>query len=142
MPSEESPPTQWNYANPVLEVSDVPRAIAYYRDVFGLIPSWMWEDRIGGVHTDHSSIELYVSGADQPSPSRLAVFVDDADAAHERYRTAGAEIVGEIKTQPWGLRGFTVRDPDGNLIDVAQQVHSPSRRSEYRDLTASPLQGG
>lgn len=140
MPGEESASTQWNHANPVLEVSDVSRAIAYYRDVFGLIPSWMWEDRIGGVHTDHSSIELYVSRAEQPSPSRLAVFVDDADAAHERYLTAGAEIVDELKTQPWGLRGFTVRDPDGNLVDVAQQVHGPSGRSEYRDLTDSPLQ--
>ena len=139
MPGEESASTQWNHANPVLEVSDVSRAIAYYRDVFGLIPSWMWEDRIGGVHTDHSSIEIYVSRAEQPSRSRLAVFVDDADAAHERYLTAGAEIVDELKTQPWGLRGFTVRDPDGNLVDVAQQVHGPSGRSECRDLTALPL---
>jgi uncharacterized glyoxalase superfamily protein PhnB len=139
MPGEELASTRWNHANPVLEVSDVSRAIAYYRDVFGLSPSWMWEDRIGGVHTDHSSIEIYVSRAEQPSPSRLAVFVDDADAAHERYRTAGAEIVDELKTQPWGLRGFTVRDPDGNLVDVAQQVHSPTGRGEYRDLTASPL---
>ena len=32
--------------------------------------------------------------------------------------------------------GFTVRDPDGNLVDVAQQVHSPRGRSEYRDLIA------
>jgi uncharacterized glyoxalase superfamily protein PhnB len=140
MPGEELASTRWNHANPVLEVSDVSRAIAYYRDVFGLTPSWMWEDRIGGVHTDDSSIEIYVSRAEQPSRSRLAVFVDDADAAHERYRTAGAEIVDELKTQPWGLRGFTVRDPDGNLVDVAQQVHSPTGRSEYRDLTASPLQ--
>jgi catechol 2,3-dioxygenase-like lactoylglutathione lyase family enzyme len=73
-----------------------------------------------------------VSRVRQPSPSRLAVFVDDADAAHERYRTAGAEIVGELKTQPWGLRGFTVRDPDEKLIDVAQQVDSPGGHSDHR----------
>lgn len=138
MSGEGSASTWWNHANPVLEVSDVSRAIAYYRDVFGLTPSWMWGDRIGGVHTDHSSIEVYLSRAERPSPSRLAVFVDDADAAHERYRSAGAEIVDELKTQPWGLCGFTVRDPDGNLIDIAHEVHSPSRRSGYRDLTASP----
>lgn len=138
MPGEGPESTRWNHANPVLEVSDVSRAIAYYRDVFGLTPSWMWEDRIGGVHADHSSIEIYLSRAERASPSRLAVFVDDADAAHERYRTAGAEIVAELKTQPWGLRGFTVRDPDGNLIDIAHEAHSPSGRSEYQDLTASP----
>ncbi len=53
MPGEGSESTRWNHANPVLEVSDVPRAIAYYRDVFGLTPSWMWVERIGGVHTDY-----------------------------------------------------------------------------------------
>jgi uncharacterized glyoxalase superfamily protein PhnB len=138
MPGEGSESMRWNHANPVLEVSDVPRAMAYYRDVFGLTPSWMWEDRIGGVRTDHGAIEIYLSRAERPSLSRLAVFVDDADAALARYRAAGAEIVDELKTQPWGLRGFTVRDPDGNLVDIAHEVDGPGGRSEYQDLTASP----
>jgi uncharacterized glyoxalase superfamily protein PhnB len=136
MPGDEPDPTQWNHANPILEVSDVPRAIAYYRDVFGLTPGWMWEERVGGLHTEHSSIEIYLSHSDSPSPLRLAVFVDDADAAYEKYRAAGAQIVGELKTEPWGLRGFTVRDLDGNLIGIAHEVHSPLERSEYHDLTA------
>lgn len=58
--------TRWNHANPVLEVCDVAGAIAYYREVLGLTPSWMWEDRIGGVHTDHSPIEIYLSRASDP----------------------------------------------------------------------------
>lgn len=136
MPGEGSDPTQWNHANPVLEVADVPRAIAYYRDVLGLVPGWMWEEHVGGVHTEHRPIEMYFSRADRPSPSRLAVFVDDADVSYEKYRAAGAEIVDELKTEPWGLRGFTVRDPDGNLIGIAHEVHSPLGRSEYRDLSA------
>jgi catechol 2,3-dioxygenase-like lactoylglutathione lyase family enzyme len=137
MANERSDSTRWNHANPILEVSNVPRAIAFYRDV-GLTPSWMWEETVGGVHTDHGSIEIYLSRAERPSPSRLAVFVDDADATYERYRAAGAEIVDELKTQPWGLRGFTVRDPDGNLVGIAHEVHGPSAQSGYQDLTGSP----
>jgi hypothetical protein len=34
---------------------------------------------------------------------------------------------------------LTVGDPGGKLVDVAQHVHSPSGRGEYRDLTASPF---
>ena len=34
MSGERSHSTRWNHANPVLEVSDVSRAMAYYRDVF------------------------------------------------------------------------------------------------------------
>jgi catechol 2,3-dioxygenase-like lactoylglutathione lyase family enzyme len=81
----------------VLEVSDVPAAIAYYRDVLGLVPGWMWEERVGGVHTEHSPIEIYFSRFEQPSPSRLVVFVDDADASYAKYRAAGAEILDERK---------------------------------------------
>lgn len=64
------------------------------------------------------------------------MFVDDADAAYSRYRDAGAEIVDELKTESWGLRGFTVRDPDGNLIGVAHEAGDARSRPEYRDLTA------
>lgn len=135
MSEEQSDPTRWNHANPILEVSDVARAIAYYRDVLGLSPTWTWEDRIGGVHTDYGPIEIYLSRADRPSPSRLAVFVEDADATYEKYRAAGADVVEELATAVWGLRGFTVRDPDGNLISIAHEVHSAVGRSEYQDLS-------
>ena len=126
---------RWNHANPILEVADVSHAIAYYRDLFGLIPGWTWEDRAGGVHTEHSSIEIYFAQSGSPTPSRLAVFVEDADVAYEKCRAAGADIVEEPVTQPWGLRGFTVRDPDGNLIGIAHEVASPAGRPEYRELS-------
>jgi uncharacterized glyoxalase superfamily protein PhnB len=135
MPDHAPDPTQWKHANPILAVADVPRAIAYYRDVFGLIPTWMWEENVGGVTTEVAPIEIYFSRADTPTPSSLAVFVEDADRAYAKYRAAGAEIVDEIETKPWGLRSFTVKDPDGNLIGVAHEVHSPEHEPGYRVLT-------
>lgn len=134
MPDDAPDPTQWKHANPILAVADVPRAIAYYRDVFGLIPTWMWEENVGGVTTEVAPIEIYFSRAETPTPSSLAVFVEDADRAYAKYRAAGAEIVDEIETKPWGLRSFTVKDPDGNLIGVAHEVHSPEQPG-YRVLT-------
>jgi catechol 2,3-dioxygenase-like lactoylglutathione lyase family enzyme len=111
---------QWNHLNPVFEVADIERSVAFYRDVLGLTPNWMWEDSAAGLYTE--SLELYLSRADEPRPSRVAVFVDDADAALEQYRSAGAEIAIDIETMPWGLRGFTVRDPDGNLVGIWHEV--------------------
>lgn len=78
-----------------------------------------------GRTTEHSPIEIYFPRSARPSPSRLAVFVDDAEASYEKYRAAGAEIVDAPKPEAWGLRGFTVRDPDGKLIGIVQEVHSP-----------------
>jgi uncharacterized glyoxalase superfamily protein PhnB len=45
---------------------------------------------------------------------------DDLDAAFEKVRAAGAEIVQEPTDQPWGTRDFAVRDPSGNLVRVDQ----------------------
>ena len=109
MPDHPSDPTQWRHANPILEVADLSAAIAYYRRVFGLVPTWTWEESAGGVTTEVAPIELYFSQADEPTPSRLAVFVDDADVAHVKYRAAGAEIVEEIETRPWGLHFYHQR---------------------------------
>jgi uncharacterized glyoxalase superfamily protein PhnB len=45
---------------------------------------------------------------------------DDLDAAFEKVRDAGAEIVQEPTEQPWGTRDFAVRDPSGNMVRVDQ----------------------
>jgi catechol 2,3-dioxygenase-like lactoylglutathione lyase family enzyme len=45
---------------------------------------------------------------------------DDLDAAFDKVRSAGAEIVQEPAAQPWGTRDFAVRDPSGNLLRVDQ----------------------
>ena len=127
--------THWRHMNPVFEVGDIDRSLAFYRDVLGLSPHWRWQSNAAGLYTE--SLELYLARADDPTPSRVAVFVDDADAALEQYRRAGAEIVEDIETKPWGLRGFTLRDPDGNLIDVAHEAHGPEAREEYEDLKVS-----
>ena len=131
MSETDRDPTQWNFMNPVFEVSDIAAAHGYYRDVLGLSPTWTYEDRAGGLAI--GSLELYLSRSDEPSPSHVAVFVDNADGAHAHYGAAGAEIVKELETQPWGTRGFTVRDPDGNLIDIAHPVdlHGANEQKTY-----------
>jgi uncharacterized glyoxalase superfamily protein PhnB len=43
---------------------------------------------------------------------------DDLDAAFEKVRASGAEILEEPTQQPWGVRDFAVRDPSGNLVRI------------------------
>jgi catechol 2,3-dioxygenase-like lactoylglutathione lyase family enzyme len=45
---------------------------------------------------------------------------DDLDAAFERVRTSGAEIVQEPSDRFWGVRDFAARDPSGNLVRIEQ----------------------
>jgi uncharacterized glyoxalase superfamily protein PhnB len=43
------------------------------------------------------------------------IIVPDADEHYRRAVAAGAEIVVELKDEDYGGRGYTCRDPEGNL---------------------------
>jgi uncharacterized glyoxalase superfamily protein PhnB len=46
------------------------------------------------------------------------VIVTDADALYQRVKAAGAEILIDIKTEDYGGRGFTCRDPEGHIWTI------------------------
>jgi uncharacterized glyoxalase superfamily protein PhnB len=46
------------------------------------------------------------------------VVVSDADAVYQRAKAAGAEILIDIKTEDYGGRGFTCRDPEGHIWTI------------------------
>jgi uncharacterized glyoxalase superfamily protein PhnB len=46
----------------------------------------------------------------------LYIVTDDPDGAHERATTAGAELVRPLRDEDYGSRGFSVRDPEGNIL--------------------------
>jgi DNA-binding transcriptional MerR regulator/uncharacterized glyoxalase superfamily protein PhnB len=51
------------------------------------------------------------------------IFMDDADAHYARSVEAGAEIIQELVDQPYGIREYGARDPEGQLW----YFHSPLR---------------
>lgn len=46
------------------------------------------------------------------------VIVPDADAVYARAKASGAEILLDIKTQDYGGRDFTCRDPGGHIWSI------------------------
>ncbi|WP_282696874.1 VOC family protein [Streptomyces sp. CC208A] len=44
----------------------------------------------------------------------------DVDAAFEKVRAAGADVLQEPIDQPYGVRDCAFRDPAGNMIRIAQ----------------------
>jgi uncharacterized glyoxalase superfamily protein PhnB len=52
----------------------------------------------------------------------IYVEVDDADAVHDRARSAGVEIVDEPTDKPYGHRTFTARDPEGHYWYFAHVI--------------------
>nr|WP_261575005.1 VOC family protein [Frankia gtarii] len=54
----------------------------------------------------------------QPAVPAVSVEVDDIDTAHAAALAVGAGIVHPLTDEPWGVRRFFVRDPDGNIVNV------------------------
>ena len=50
----------------------------------------------------------------------VSIEVDDVDAVHARAVAAGTEIVYGPADEPWGLRRFFMRDPNGAVLNITQ----------------------
>jgi uncharacterized glyoxalase superfamily protein PhnB len=51
----------------------------------------------------------------ETGPASVYIVVDDPDAHYERAVAAGAEIIRELTDEDYGSRGYTARDPEGNV---------------------------
>jgi catechol 2,3-dioxygenase-like lactoylglutathione lyase family enzyme len=65
-----------------------------------------------------ATVQLVTRDATSPRDSVISVSVDDIDAAYEEAQQRGFEIVHPLTTEPWGVRRFFVRAPDGNVINI------------------------
>ena len=52
----------------------------------------------------------------------LAFVVDDVDGIFRAVRDAGAQVVTEPETEPWGERYFQIEDPNGIIVQFVEWV--------------------
>jgi len=124
-----------------ITVDDVDASIAFYRDALGLTllndvasdghrwvtlgagdwsgPALVLSDPAAGRSPeDGDALHRLVAKGSGPGP--YVFFADDLDAAFERARAAGAEVLQEPIAQPWGTRDCAFRDPAGNHVRINQ----------------------
>ena len=54
---------------------------------------------------------------DHPDADRWR-WVADVDAAYAEAQRRGYEVLHPLTDEPWGVRRFFVRDPDGNVLNI------------------------
>ena len=105
---------------PNLRVPDLEAARGFYADYLGLSTE---EFSLGWVarHTSPETgahVQLVTRDATAPVDSVLSVHTDDLDGAYREAQALGYEIVHPMTTEPWGVRRFFVRAPDGNVLNI------------------------
>lgn len=105
-----------------LRVLDVDAAKSFYADYLGLSSEEFnmgWVARYTSPDTG-VNVQLVTRDATAPEDSVISVHTDDIDDAYAEAQRLGYEIVHPITTEPWGVRRFFVRAPDGNVINVVR----------------------
>jgi uncharacterized glyoxalase superfamily protein PhnB len=102
---------------PELPVADVERAQHYYRDRLGFQVAWLEPNKEIGAVTRGGTTTIFFRKRQPPfEPAIHWVFADDIDATFQEMKSSGANIVEPLEKKPWGLRQFTIKDPDGNIF--------------------------
>jgi catechol 2,3-dioxygenase-like lactoylglutathione lyase family enzyme len=107
-----------------LRVADIDAAKSFYTDFLGLTAEEFnmgWVARYTSPETG-ANVQLVTRDAAAAEDSVISVLANDVYAAYEEAQRAGYEIVHPLTTEPWGVRRFFVRAPDGNVINI---VHHP-----------------
>jgi catechol 2,3-dioxygenase-like lactoylglutathione lyase family enzyme len=92
----------------------------FYGDFLGLETTmdqdWVvrYECPDSGAH-----LQLVTRDATAPEDSVATIRVADVDEAYAEARRRGYDIVHPLVTEPWGVRRFFVRDPNGNVLNIA-----------------------
>ncbi|PWU46760.1 glyoxalase [Micromonospora globispora] len=106
---------------PNIRSDDFEASRHFYRDLIGLGGGdgldWILFFGGGTREVQLSVMKLDVKAGVHPD---VSIEVDDVDDVHARCVAAGAEIVYPLTDEPWGLRRFFVRDPNGAVINVTQ----------------------
>ncbi len=120
-----SRPYRLGRAAPTVPTCDLTAALAFYVGVLGMTETFRNGDPVGFVIVERDAAEIHLTlqpGHRPTTANVLHLMVDDADALHERVAAAGVRIVKGVRDADYGMRTFVMADPDGNRIDVGQDL--------------------
>jgi predicted enzyme related to lactoylglutathione lyase len=101
---------------PELPVTDVERAQQDYKDVLGFEIGWITEGKEMGAVSRGDAVIFFRKKIPPFEPAIHWMFVEDIDASYQELQSFNANIVDPLELKPWGIRQFTMQDPDGNLF--------------------------
>jgi len=116
-----SPSSGFHTVTPRMVVGDAVAAVDFLRAVFGAVGE-VEGDRPAEMRIGDSLIMVTSAGEREMFPAFLYIYVDDADEVYHRAITTGATSMEPPLDTPYGDRRAMVRDPFGNVFQIAHRV--------------------
>jgi catechol 2,3-dioxygenase-like lactoylglutathione lyase family enzyme len=113
---------QYSRVAPSIYISDLDRALRFYRDVLGFRLECIDEPPRRAVVTQASAVLHLDINAAKAGSSRTHMMVDDLDDVCDRIERAAIVLLQQPTIQDWGLRDIAVADPDGNVFELAEPI--------------------
>ncbi len=119
--------------SPSFTVNDLERSIAWYRDVLGFRVEERYEREgtLAGAGLQAGDVFLMLGqddwkkGRDRKKGEGFRIYcmtTQDVDAIARRIQAAGGTLDQEPHDQPWGMRDFSLTDPDGFKITIGVET--------------------
>ena len=114
----------------ILYVEDLEASVAFYRDVVGL--AYKFTDA-GYAEFDAGRVRFALyerrraewltgRGVTPGAGGEVVVMVDDVDACARRLAELGVPVLSGPTDRPWGHRTVHLADPDGFVVELAQEI--------------------
>lgn len=115
-----------------LTVNDLPKSLAWYRDVLGLTVDEEYErgGKLQAVSLKAGAVRILLGQDDGAKGwerakgtafSMMLTTSQDVDAIAARIKENGGTLESEPADTPWGVRAFRVKDLDGFLYTISTE---------------------
>jgi predicted enzyme related to lactoylglutathione lyase len=114
---------------PIVVTNDLERLLAFYTGLLGAEEVMRFPDdgpvfyvglTLGDSELGLSSDAGVVPG--DPGRMLLSIEVPDVDAVLPKVEGLGGTAPGPANDMPWGQRVAHIKDPDGNVVNLTQQL--------------------
>lgn len=109
---------------PNIESETPEKSIEFYEGFVGMKVAMNRDWIITFVSESNPASQVSVirhDGSDVPHPD-ISIEVDDVDQMFARAKEQEIEIVYPITDEPWGVRRFFVKGPDGTVVNILSHI--------------------
>jgi predicted enzyme related to lactoylglutathione lyase len=109
----------------MLDVGDMSRALAFYRQVLGPVVVRHESDSWSELKIGETTVALHATPTPSPKFTALAVEVENLHAGYHAVIESGGRVVNGPLTEPNGNLSYEVADTEGNTFTLASAIPLP-----------------